>query len=168
MKEKQAPRKVFVLENNQYIALTYEEFECRKAHDPAYGSKWFLPVQGCLVETDRPHYSAFYRDKERQKYLNKVERDLGLLSIDAFDSDAYGTTAYHAEDVADLLAHEECLRKLQKALRTLNPEERKLIDLHFYQDFSQADIAARLGVSQQAISKRLRKICEKMKKLLEN
>lgn len=168
MKEKYAPRKVFVLENDQYIALTYEEFEHRRVRDPAYGSKWFLPVQGCLVETDRAHYSAFYRDKERQKYLNKVERDLGLLSIDAFESDAYGTTAYHAEDVADLLAHEERLRELQKALRTLNPEERNLIDLHFYQDFPQADIAAQLGVSQQAISKRLRKICEKMKKLLEN
>lgn len=168
MKEKQAPKKVFVLENDQYIALTYEEFECRKAHDPAYGSKWFLPVQGCLVETDRAHYSAFYRDKERQKYIGKLERNIGLLSIEAFDLESNRTTASYGEDIADQIVHKEHLRKLQKALCSLDSEARALIDLHFYQDFSQADIAARLGVSQQAISKRLRKICEKMKKLLEN
>lgn len=81
MKEKQAPRKVFVLENGKHIALTYTEFEHRKTRDPAYRSKWFLPVQGCLVETDRAHYSAFYRDKERQKYISKLERNIGLLSM---------------------------------------------------------------------------------------
>jgi hypothetical protein len=39
-----APRKVFVLENGEYIELTNEEFEHRKATDPSYADKLFLPV----------------------------------------------------------------------------------------------------------------------------
>ena len=89
-----APRKVFILENGEYIELTNEEFEHRKVTDPTYADKLFLPVQGCLLETDRTHYADFYRDKERQRYLKKLDEIHGLLSIDAFDNEDDNGTDY--------------------------------------------------------------------------
>lgn len=61
---KYVPRKVFILENASYAELTYEEFRRRKEADESYQNKLFIPVQGCLLETDREHYKAFYKEKE--------------------------------------------------------------------------------------------------------
>lgn len=39
--KKYAPRKVFILENCEYIELTNEEFECRKENDSTYADRYF-------------------------------------------------------------------------------------------------------------------------------
>ena len=41
--KKYAPRKVFILENGEYVELTYEEFESCKANDPTYEDRYFIP-----------------------------------------------------------------------------------------------------------------------------
>ena len=51
--KKYAPRKVFILENGEYVELTYEEFESRKANDPTYEDRYFIPVQGFLLEVSQ-------------------------------------------------------------------------------------------------------------------
>lgn len=168
---KYAPKKVFILENGNYIELTYAEFQLRKENDPSYGSKWFIPVQGCLLETNREQYADFYREKERQKYLCKLDEDIGLLSIEAFDTETDNGIDYIAdtsEDIAETVAHTDLLDRLQKALQLLNTDDRDLILLHFYRNIPQTGIADRLGISQQAVSKRICKIGEKIKKLIEN
>ena len=165
-----APRKVFVLENGEYIELTNEEFEHRKATDPTYADKLFLPVQGCLLETDRSHYADFYRDKERQRYLKKLDEIHGLLSIDAFDNEDDNGTDYiqtETDDVADTVAHAMLIEKLRSVIYMLTEEEKELINLHFYLSIPQTEIAKHMGMSQQAVSKRIRKICAKLKKMLD-
>ena len=61
--KKYAPRKVFILENGEYVELTYEEFESRKANDPTYEDRYFIPVQGFLLEVSQECYEDFYRAK---------------------------------------------------------------------------------------------------------
>ena len=41
----------------------------------SYKDKFFIPVQGCLIETEQTHYIEFYRDKERWRYLQKLDAD---------------------------------------------------------------------------------------------
>ena len=101
--KKYAPRKVFILENGEYVELTYEEFESRKANDPTYEDRYFIPVQGFLMEVSKEHYKDFYRAKEREAYLKKLNAKYGLLSIDAFDNEDDNGTDYiqaETEDVA--------------------------------------------------------------------
>jgi hypothetical protein len=122
-----APRKVFILANGEYIELTNEEFERRKASDPTYADKLFLPVQGYLMETDRTHYTEFYRDKERQRYLKKLDEIHGLLSIDAFDNEDDNGTDYiqiETNDVADTVAHALLIEKLRSVIYMLTGEEK--------------------------------------------
>ena len=42
-----------------------------------------------------------------------------------------------------------------------------MIDLYFYKNIPQSEIAEKFGISQQAVSKRIRKICTKIKKQAE-
>ena len=95
-----APRKVFVLENGEYIELTNEEFEHRKV-------------------TDRTHYADFSRDKERQRYLKKLDEIHGLLSIDAVDNEDDNGTGYiqiETDDVADTVAHALLIEKFRSVI----------------------------------------------------
>lgn len=165
-----APRKVFILANGEYIELTNEEFERRKASDPTYADKLFLPVQGYLMETDRTHYTEFYRDKERQRYLKKLDEIHGLLSIDAFDNEDDNGTDYiqiESDDVADTVAHAMLVEKLHSVIYMLTEEEKELINMHFYLSIPQTEIAKNYGINQSSISRRINKILIKLKNLME-
>mgnify|MGYP002515886862 FL=1 len=168
--KKYEPRKVFILDNGEYRELTYEEFERHKENEPAYGDKLFIPVQGCLMETDRTHYNDFYREKERQKYLRFLDRKHGLLSIDAFDSDDDNGTDFlqtDVEDVSETVAHSQLLDKLRKAVDTLPEDEKALITQHFYDEVPQTELARKYGINQSNISRKIGKILSKIKKLME-
>ncbi len=52
--------------------------------DQTYMDKLFIPLQGCLLEVVREQYTDFYRDKERWRYLQKLDTKNRLLSLDGF------------------------------------------------------------------------------------
>lgn len=166
-----APRKVFIIENGGYTELTYTEFCRRREIDRSYKDKLFLTVQGCLLESDEEHYVDFYRDKEHWRYLIRLDRKNGLLSIDAFESDddnGYDFIPDQTVDVAETVVHNEMIRRLREELFLLPEDERLLIQRHFYEGISQVDLGEMYGKSQSTISRRIAKILLKLKNLLEN
>lgn len=169
--KKYAPRKVFILDNEGYIELTYEEFESRKDSDPSYESRFFIPVQGYLLEVDQRQYEDFYRAKERQKYLRKLDAKYGLLSIEAFDTEDDNGTDYiqaETEDVAETVSHLLLLDKLRLTISMLPPKEQELIQALFFKGKSEREYAKECSVSQVAIHKRKNRILAKLKIFLEN
>ena len=168
--KKYAPRNVFILENGEYIELSNEEFERRKGNDPTYADKYFIPVQGFLLEVDREQYEDFYRAKERQAYLRRLDLKYGLLSIDAFDSEDDNGTDYiqaETEDVAETVAHLLLLDKLRSVIAMLPEDEKELILAHYYKGKTQTQLADEYGVNQSNISRRITKILAKIKNLIE-
>lgn len=170
MAKKYAPRKVFVLENGEYIEISYEELCRREEIDSSYRDKLFVPMHGMIMEVTSEQYDDFYRDYERQRYLRRKDIRYGLLSIDSFDTETDHGTDYLCictDDVAEVVAHTMLLDKLRMVIHTLSDEEQELIDKHFYQEIPQTALAEELGISQQAVSKRIAKICAKIKNLIE-
>ena len=49
----------------------------------------------------------------------------------------------------------------------MTAEEQRLIQQHYYDDISEAELSRKYGISQQAVSKRLKKVRAKLKNLLE-
>lgn len=167
---KYAPRKVFILENESYIELTYEEFCRLKESDKSYQNKLFIPVQGCLLETDREHYKTFYKEKERNTYLERLDRENGLLSIDAFDIDSDNGTDFisaDTEDMADSVADSLMAEKLRECLSILAEDEQKLIRDIYFTGLTERDLAKKYNISQAAINKRKHRILGKLKNILE-
>ena len=70
---KYAPRKVYIKESGGYVELSYTDFCRRRQADKGYMDKLFIPVQGCLLEVVREQYADFYRDRERWRYLQKLD-----------------------------------------------------------------------------------------------
>lgn len=167
---KYEPRKVFVLENENYKELTYQEFCGHRKWDILYKDKHFIPVQGMLLEVDKETYTEFYRNRERERYLKKLDIENNLQSIEAFDSENNNGIDFivdTSKDIAEVVANKLIVDKLQECLSLLSSEEQKIIRQHYYDEISEVELGRMYGISQQAVSKRLKKIREKIKEMME-
>ena len=64
--------------------------------------KLFIPVQGCLLEVVQEQYVDFYKDKERWRYLKKVDTNHKLLSLEGFtDSEQTLIQAIFFEELSE-------------------------------------------------------------------
>lgn len=70
-------------------------------------------------------------------------------------------------NVEEEVVHKIMLDKLKSALNKLSAEELLLIDMLYTQLKSEREIALELGVSQNAVNKRKKKLLGQLKKLLE-
>lgn len=167
---KYQPRKVFILENGSYQEITYQEHCQKQQFDNSYENRFFIPLQGMLLEVSREVYAEFYREKERSRYLRKLDRENGLISIESFEKADDSVMDYLADTVVDMagvVTDQLLLEKLRECISLLPYKEQKLIHQHYYDEISEVDLSREYGISQQAISKRLKKIRQKLKNLLE-
>ncbi len=137
---KYAPRKVYIRESGGYVELSYTEFcRCRES-DQTYMDKLFIPIQGCLLEVVREQYTDFYRDKERWRYLQKLDTKNRLLSLDGF-TDSEGNPldfiTDEAVDIAETVVNAVMVDRLKAALPLLSDSEQELIQAIFFDGLSE-------------------------------
>ena len=137
---KYAPRKVYIKENGGYEELSYMDFCRRREADQTYLDKLFIPIQGCLLEVVREQYTDFYRDKERWRYLQKLDTKNSLLSLDGF-TDSEGNPldfiADEAADIAETVVNTVMVDRLKAALSLLSDSEQVLIRAIFFEELSE-------------------------------
>lgn len=171
---KYAPRKVYIRESGGYVELSYTEFcRCRES-DQTYMDKLFIPpIQGCLLEVVREQYTDFYRDKERWRYLQKLDTKNRLLSLDGFtDSEGGNPLDFitdEAVDIAETVVNAVMVDRLKAALPLLSDSEQELIQAIFFDGLSEREVGgARLGITQSVVNKRKARILIKLRKIIEN
>ena len=167
---KYTPKKVFILEDGKYIEMPYEEFNRRRQEDESCREKRFLSLHGMLMEVTEEEYVSYYKDKRRQRYIDERAKKFGTFSYDALTTDEFNGKDILADPNMD--TEEEAMfrmmtEKLRTALSELTDDEHILITLHYYKDISESELAKKYGISQQAISKRIKKIREKLKSIIE-
>ena len=168
---KYAPRKVYIKESGNYVELSYMDFCRRRQADQSYMDKLFIPVQGCLLEVVREQYTDFYRDKERWRYLKKLDTNHKLLSLEGFtdsDGNVLDFIVDEAVDVAETVVHSVMVDRLKAALPLLSGSEQTLINAIFFEELSEREVGLRLGVTQSVVNKRKTKILAKLRKIMEN
>ncbi|WP_457920799.1 sigma-70 family RNA polymerase sigma factor [Streptococcus macedonicus] len=168
---KYAPRKVYIKESGGYVELSYTDFCRRRQADKGYMDKLFIPVQGCLLEVVREQYADFYRDRERWRYLQKLDARNSLLSLDGF-TDSEGNPldfiADEAADIAETVVNAVMVDRLKAALPLLSDSEQELIQAIFFDGLSEREVGARLGITQSVVNKRKARILRKLRKIIEN
>lgn len=167
---KYQPRKVFILEDGSYQEITYQEHCEKRQSEDSYPNRYFIPLQGMLLEVSREIYSEFYKEKERERYLRKLDQENRLLSLDVFDRVEERSTDFLPDtftDVAESVMNQLLLERLRECISLLCPEEQKLIRQHYFDEITEAELSREYGITQQAVSKRLKKTREKLKNLLE-
>ena len=168
---KYAPRKVYIKENNVYVELSYKDFCRRRQTDQTYMDKLFIPVQGCLLEVMREQYTDFYRDKERWRYLRKLDTKNSLLSLDGFVDDEGNILDFIADetvDIAETVVNAVMVDRLKAALSLLSDSEQALIQAIFLDGLSEREVGLRLGLTQSVVNKRKAKVLAKLRKIMES
>ena len=129
------------------------------------------PIQGCLLEVVREQYTDFYRDKERWRYLKKLDTKNSLLSLDGF-TDSEGKPldfiADEAADIAETVVNAVMVDRLKAALPLLSDSEQELIQAIFFDGLSEREVGARFGITQSVVNKRKARILRKLRKIIEN
>lgn len=167
---KYTPKKVFILEDGKYIEMPYEEFNRRRQEDESCREKRFLSLHGMLMEVTEEEYVSYYKDKRRQRYIEERAKKFGTFSYDALTTDEFNGKDILSDPNSNVEAEVQAryfTEKLRTALSELTDDERILITLHYYKDISESELAKKYGISQQAISKRIKKIREKLKSIIE-
>ena len=168
---KYAPRKVYIRESGGYVELSYTEFCRRRNDDQTYMDKLFIPVQGCLLEVVREQYLDFYRDKERWRYLQKLDTKNSLVSLDGFTDSGENTLDFLADeavDIAETVVNAWMVDRLKAALLLLSDSEMALVKAIFFEGLSEREVGLRLSVTQSVVNKRKAKILMKLRKIIEN
>lgn len=168
---KYAPKKVFILDKGSYTEISYQEFcECREK-ETSFTKKRFIPVQGMLLEVSEAVYTEFYREKERNRYLDKLDEKNGLVSlesvIEAVKKRENSISAL-AESIVDIVIENLLRDKLRGALNQLTVEEQELVYQLYYRNLTEREVAKKLRISQVAVNKRKHRILEKLKKIMES
>jgi len=168
--EKYAPKKVFVLENNSYIEISYEELCERAKLNKEYMTKLFLPLHGMLMEVTENVYREFYREERRQQYLDKLAEEHCVISYDRLTTDEFNGQAFLPDrglSVVDLVEQSLMKEALVNGLKQLDAEERELLRLAYFEEMTERAIAVQYGISQVAVNKKKRKVLEKLKKMIK-
>lgn len=168
---KYAPKKVYVKENDNFIEITNEEHESRKATDEQYAKRWFIPLQGCLLEVDEQFYTEYYKEYERNRYLAALDRKNKVLSIEAFDSEDDNGVDFIAdedEDVERQVTDKLMAEHIRHIVFLLPSDERELIEALYFKGYSERQWSKISGIPQRTICYRKNVILQKLKKILKN
>lgn len=167
---KHDPKKVFIKTKDGYLELTYEEYCSQYEGNPSYQNRRFLFLHGMLMEVSEKDYTAFYKDKRRQKYLVEQSADHQDVSMDALLADSFrgeDTLRDPTQDVGEQVERTLMMDKLRKCLPLLTAEEQELIHALFFQGLSEREWATKIGIPQRTINDHKRRISAKLKNFLE-
>ena len=113
-----------------------------------------------VVELNRKEYNNNHKET-RRRYLTKKDKETGK-PIDL--EDVVMDKSVNIEADAFKRLDKE---KLSKAIKQLLPQQRELIHKIFFTGVPMTVVAKELGITKQACNSRLKKIYEKLKKLLK-
>ena len=123
-------------------------------------------VTGEVTVIDVPdEIGAVIVDLDRQEYNNNHKETRRHYSL---EGKVYEGMDYAVEDpgLEALFAGPTDEERLHVAIRQLSPDQQEMVRAIFFENVSVNDYAARMGVTQSAISHRLQTVRKKLKKLL--
>lgn len=133
------------------------------------GNKTFyLYVKGQRVEVSEEIYRAYVRPERRQRMREyRAKEKVCVSSIEWLSEKGFELEDKTQDFEMRLIEAEENaeeISNLYSAIKKLSERDRKLIELYYYESKTQQEVAEILGVSQQAVQKRLDRILGRLKK----
>lgn len=112
-------------------------------------------------------YEFLEQDRRRQQAQDRSDRR--HLSKGTFEQDCIGSqrVPIYTDETYLEVVHKMELEKLQSALQMLSSDERVLIELYYYEDWSMEKIGQHFGISRMAVSKQHNRVIKKLRGLME-
>ena len=119
-----------------------------------------ITVQNEVAEVSDELYEFMESDRKRQAAEERSDRR--HLSKSSFET-VEVKQEYRSRKFDNQIFHRLDLQKLREAMQQLNDEERRLIEMYYWDEMTMQEIADVFGISKMAVSKRHQKILDKMR-----
>lgn len=132
-------------------------------------NKYTLLVNNKRIIVGKEVYTAYYQQKEREIYLDKLSKKHNI-SFEEFEAKGIQVdyiVSRTEESMEDIIIKREMLEKMMSCIEMLLEQERLLIYNLFFKGKSERQLSAEAGIPLMTINDRKRRILKKLKKLLE-
>lgn len=132
--------------------------------------RYFLPSNEGPIEVTEEIYYAYYGSRDQERELDKfyLRRCYSIDEIkdDHSQSNAEVQAILYKEAVnASEDYHQKLIEEVLRRVSLLSESDRFVIELRFYDDMTQEEIAAILNTSRRNVGFIIKRIIEKLKKL---
>lgn len=133
--------------------------------------KYYWIIDGKYYEVSKETYQKFKREYDHARMLQRYENEVYVFSLDTMateETTGYDVIADLGVNVEETAVHNLMIEKLRDTMKKLDDEELDLIKQIYVDEKTQREIAAELGISQNAVNKRKIKLLNKLRKFLES
>lgn len=109
-----------------------------------------------FLESDRKRQKAQKRSDRR--HISKSDSETVLANV---------PSTSQPDPTLDAVIRNLTLQKLQDVIAKLSDSERDLIMMYFFQEYTMEQIGQKFGISKMAVSKRLKKLLNRMRESME-
>lgn len=109
-----------------------------------------------FLESDRKRQEAEKRSDRR--HISKSDSEPVLATV---------PSTSQPDPTLDAVIQNLTLQKLQDVIAKLSDSERDLIMMYFFQEYTMEQIGQKFGISKMAVSKRLKKLLNRMRESME-
>ena len=142
--------------------------------------KYYIYLNDEKFEVSKEIYNTYYKSREKERYFMKTKKK-GKIKIEEekiiFEKSREDSLERLIEcnvqiaddfNLEDFILMATMIEKLNKALSMFTYEENYIIEKIYFYGKSRRNLAKEIGISHTVISKKERKILNKIKKLLKN
>lgn len=131
--------------------------------------EYYLYVNGQKVKVSEQIYKVYWREREHEKYLERVDKKNHLLFFSSLDHDGHfiDNIADESVDVEKIVETQMMIEAVRNAISKLNDEEKDIIERLYFNDETVRSVAKLKSITHPALIKRRNKILEKLKKFIE-
>ena len=131
--------------------------------------EYYIIVDGKKVFVSEEVYKMYWKDTNHANYLERVDRQHGLLYFSEMDKDGHLVDNIPDKnvDVEKLVEMKALIDRLNIAMNSLTKDEREIVERLFFEDESLSSVAKRKKVSYQAIQSKKNTILANLKKFFE-
>lgn len=153
-------------EAGDYKPVPYSKLMDGNDRRPEYADRYFIPLNGYLLEVSHEDYLDHYKTANRQGYLRKEAKRAGEISLQAMEFNETDIVDEIYADVAEQVIEEMMKASLHKALVQLSEDEQRIIHLIYFEGQPERQCAEIIGVSRNAVHERKIRILKKLKNSL--
>nr|WP_298000319.1 sigma-70 family RNA polymerase sigma factor [uncultured Anaerotignum sp.] len=132
---------------------------CKKSE-----KQYFVQVGNRQVEVNHEVYLEIYKDYLYEKNQERKRRRYNVLSLDAMNEEnnnVYDFVPDLRSNTEEDAIHKVTMQKIKDILKKIDKDN--IILLKYLHEYSESEIAAGLGISQAAVSKKMQKVMEMLR-----
>lgn len=126
--------------------------------------QYFVQVGNRQVEVNHEVYLEIYKDYLYEKNQERKRRRYNVLSLDAMNEEnnnVYDFVPDLRSNTEEDAIHKVTMQKIKDILKKIDKDN--IILLKYLHEYSESEIAAVLGISQAAVSKKMQKVMEMLR-----